>query len=135
MSDITISKDKNDLNLFFIYNFLTNSYWAKGRSMEQVKASIENSICYGIYKGEKQIGFARVISDTIVFAYIMDVFIIESERGNSYASKLMKHMLNDQSLVQVSQWHLKTKDAHQFYKIFGFNQLQNQEWFMERMIS
>lgn len=130
---ITISSDKNELDIHFIHKFLTNSYWAKGRTIEDVETSIKNSFCYGIYKNGKQIGFARVICDAVVFAYIMDVFIVEAERGKGYAQNMMHFLLNDNSLSKVNQWYLKTKDAHKFYSKLGFNQLKNEEWFMVKI--
>ena len=131
VTPIVISKDKEKLDVKVIYEFLTSSYWAKGRTYRDVQDSINNSTCYGVYKDEKLIGFARIITDTVVFAYIMDVFFIEAERGNGYALKLMEYILADESLKRVTQWYLKTKDAHQFYSKLGFNKLKNQEWFME----
>ena len=68
---IRISTDKDKLDISFIHKFLTNTYWAKGRTMEEVKTTIENSYCFGIYSNGKQIGFARVVTDYVVFAYIM----------------------------------------------------------------
>ena len=133
MSHLYVSKNKTKLERQLIHEFLTNSYWAKGRTPKEVQISIQNSTCYGLYKDDKQIGFARLITDSIVFAYIMDVFVIEEERGQGFASVLIDHILGDESLKRVSQWYLKTQDAHGFYKKFGFGQLKKQEWFMERV--
>lgn len=133
MENIFISNNKENLDISFIHQFLTNSYWANGRTFEQVKQSIDRSICYGLYKGKEQIGFARIISDTVVFAYLIDVFVVENERYKGYASKLMNYILKDETFRDVAQWYLKTKDAHQFYKTLGFNKLQNEEWFMEKI--
>ena len=130
---ITISSDKSKLDVAFIHKFLTTSYWAKGRTIEQVKKTIENSFCYGVYLNNKQIGFARIVSDTVVFAYILDVFIVEEERGKTYATILMNHFLNDKKLKEVTQWFLKTKDAHKFYKRYGFRRIDNAGWYMEKI--
>lgn len=135
MKKITISNEKERLDINFIYQFLTQSYWAKGRSLSDVKQSIENSMCYGVYIDDRQVGFARVLSDKVVFAYIMDVFIIEKERGKGFANDLMEFILNDQALEKVDQWYLKTKDAHTFYKKHGFEKLENPDWFMEMIKS
>ena len=86
---ITISTDKNELDVPFIQNFLKDIYWAAGRTIEEVQICIDSSVCFGIYKDDVQIGFARVITDYVVFAYVMDVFIAEEYRGYGYASILI----------------------------------------------
>ncbi|MFD2561806.1 GNAT family N-acetyltransferase [Aquimarina rubra] len=131
---IEISKRKAKLDIPLIHQFITNSYWVKGRTIKQVKTSINNSECFGLYLNGKQIGFARVISDKVVFAYIMDVFVINNERDNGYASQLMNHILNDKNYNQVQQWCLKTKDAHNFYSKFGFKNLDNEQWFLQHIL-
>jgi GNAT superfamily N-acetyltransferase len=89
MNDPLISDDKSKLDVELIHNFLTTSYWAKGRTIEEVKKSIEHSICFGVYKGGKQIGFARIVTDYTVIAYLMDVFILEEYRGNGFSKLLL----------------------------------------------
>nr|WP_315166729.1 hypothetical protein [uncultured Flavobacterium sp.] len=74
---ITISTDKNKLDVPFVHHFLKDIYWSAPRTLEEVQIAIDNSFCFGIYLDEKQIGFARVITDYVVFAYVMDVFIAE----------------------------------------------------------
>ena len=83
---IHVSTDKAKLDVLFIQNFLKDIYWAAGRTIEEVQICIDSSVCFGIYKDDVQIGFARVITDYVVFAYVMDVFIAEEYRGNGYAS-------------------------------------------------
>src|ERR1022692_843589 len=90
---IEVSTDKSKLDLPVIHNFLTNSYWASGRTMAQVKKSIENSTCFGLFLNQKQIGFARVASDQVAFAYLMDVFVLEEFRGKGYSKILLKAIL------------------------------------------
>jgi hypothetical protein len=77
---ITVSTDKNKLNLPFIQYFLKDVYWAAGRTIEEVQKTIDSSFCFGIYLDDEQIGFCRVITDYVVFAYVMDVFITEAHR-------------------------------------------------------
>ena len=84
---------------------------AKGRSKDKVITSIENSLCFGVYLDDKQIGFARVLTDYVVFAYIMDVFIVDEHRGKGYARDLMNTMLNQSELQEVKRWFLGTVDA------------------------
>lgn len=120
MKQILISKNKKKLNLKLIHRFLENSYWAKNRTLEQVKKSINHSICYGIYENDEQIGFARVITDHITFAYLADVFILEDKRGLGYSKKLMATILSDSTLLDVKSWYLITKDAQGLYEKFDF---------------
>jgi len=131
---ITVSKDKSKLDVPFIQNFLKDIYWAAGRTMEEVQRTIDASVCFGIYLDGKQIGFARVITDYIVFAYLMDVFISEEFRGNGYSSLLIENMMNDPELQEVKIWRLATTDAHFLYEKFGFTPLAHPEKMMEKVI-
>ncbi|WGH76937.1 GNAT family N-acetyltransferase [Tenacibaculum tangerinum] len=131
---ISISKEKSKLQLDVIYSFLTNSYWAKGRTMEEVENTIKNSLCFGIYDGELQIGFARVASDYTVFAYLMDVFILPEYRGNGYSKKLLHEIIHAPELATCKTWLLKTRDAHGLYKHFEFTELAHPERLMERLL-
>ncbi|OYX85324.1 MAG: GNAT family N-acetyltransferase [Flavobacteriales bacterium 32-34-25] len=132
---ITISTDKNKLDVPFIHNFLKDIYWSAPRTLEEVQICIENSFCFGIYLDGKQIGFARVITDYVVFAYVMDVFIDEKHRGNGYSSILIDAMMNEPELKQIKIWRLATTDAHFLYQKFGFNALAHPEKLMEKVIS
>lgn len=128
---IEISQDKSLLDVGLIHGFLTETYWAKGRTIEEVQTSINNCLCYGVYLNKKQIGFARVLTDKVVFAYIMDVFILPEYRGNGYSKLLMEEVLNTKELTSC-KWLLKTADAHGLYKQFGFEVDCNPERIMER---
>src|SRR4029453_8039108 len=130
--DITISTDKSRLDLEVIHNFLTTSYWATGRSIETIRRSIENSLAYGVYKGDRQVGFARVITDYATFAWIADVFILDSVRGQGLGKWLMEVILGDPELQGFRRWVLATKDAHELYRQFGFIDLHRPERWMER---
>lgn len=131
---ITISTDKTKLNVPFIQNFLKDVYWAAGRTIDEVQTTIDNSCCFGIYLNEVQIGFARVITDYVVFAYLMDVFITEENRGNGYSSILIEAMMNEPVLQEVKIWRLATSDAHFLYEKFGFKVLAHPEKMMEKVI-
>ena len=131
---ITVSTDKNKLNVPFIQNFLKDIYWAAGRTMEEVQITIDSSFCFGIYLNEEQIGFARVITDYVVFAYLMDVFITEEHRGKGYSSILIENMMNEPQLKEVKIWRLATSDAHFLYQKFGFTALANPEKMMEKKV-
>ena len=131
---IHVSTDKAKLEVLFIQNFLKDIYWAAGRTIEEVQICIDSSVCFGIYKDDVQIGFARVITDYVVFAYVMDVFIAEEYRGNGYASILIQAMLEEPQLQQVKIWRLATTDAHFLYEKFGFTTLAHPEKMMEKII-
>ncbi|WP_426094019.1 GNAT family N-acetyltransferase [Flavobacterium sp. DSR2-3-3] len=131
---VTVSTDKNKLNVMFVQQFLKDTYWATGRTMTEVQITIDNSFCFGIYLNEKQIGFARVITDYVVFAYVMDVFIVEEHRGKGYSSILINSMTTEPKLKEVKIWRLATLDAHFLYQKFGFKALENPEKMMEKKI-
>ena len=133
--NIEISTDKSLLDFDVIYGFLSESYWAKGRPLEIIKKSIENSLCFGVYLKGKQIGFARVVTDYATFAWIADVFIVENHRGNGYSKKLLESILLHPEMKNMKRWILATKDAHTLYNKFGFRQLKNPERFMEIVAS
>lgn len=131
---LTVSTDKTKLDVTFIQNFLKDIYWAAGRTVAEVQCTIDHSICFGLYLNEQQIGFARVITDHVVFAYVMDVFVDEQYRGKGYSSKLIEAMMNEPQLQQVKIWRLATRDAHFLYEKFGFTPLAYPERMMEKII-
>jgi GNAT superfamily N-acetyltransferase len=127
-----ISTDKRKLQLKVIHRYLSEeSYWAKHIPLEIVERSIENSLCFGVYFNDEQIGFARVITDYAVFAYLADVFILETHRGKGLSKKLMTYIMSHPKLQGLRVFALKTKDAHGLYKQFGFNLSPNPENSME----
>lgn len=129
---IHISTDRKKLQIDVIHQFLTETYWAKGRTIEEVRTTIENSLCFGVYINNKQIGFARVATDYIVFAYLMDVFILPEYQGKGYSKLLVKEILENTKLKKCG-WMLKTLDAHGLYKQFNFTELKHPEKVMERI--
>jgi len=130
---IAISTDKSKLNVPFIQDFLKDIYWAAGRTIEEVQVTIDSSVCFGIYLNDEQIGFARVITDYVVFAYLMDVFITPSQRGKGYSSVLIDAMMKEPQLKDVKIWRLATSDAHFLYEKFGFTRLAHPEKMMEKV--
>lgn len=132
---LIVSTDKGKLNVPFIQNFLKDIYWAAGRTIDEVQTTIDASFCFGIYLDDEQIGFARVVTDYIVFAYLMDVFIDATHRGKGYSSILIKAMMKEPQLQQVKIWRLATSDAHFLYEKFGFTPLAHPEKMMEKVIS
>jgi GNAT superfamily N-acetyltransferase len=129
---ITIDTDQNRLDLKTIHEFLTNSYWARGVPMEIVERSIRGSLCFGLYDGDQQVGFARVISDYATFAYLADVFVVASHRGRGLGKTLMATIVAHPSLQGLRRWLLATRDAHDLYAKFGFAPLAAPDRFMER---
>jgi GNAT superfamily N-acetyltransferase len=126
-----ISTDRTRLDLDLIHGFLTECYWARGIPREIVARSIENSLCFGVYDEGKQIGFARVISDCATYAYIGDVFVLESHRGKGIGKWLMECIMRHSSLQNLRRWSLVTEDAHGLYAQFGFTPLRSPERYME----
>lgn len=119
-----ISTDTSLLNVDLIHEFLTNdSYWAKGIPRSVVERSIANSICFGIYRGNEQVGFARVISDRATFAYLGDVFVLPEHRRKGLSKFLMKTIHAHPDLQNLRRWWLGTKDAHGLYAQFGWTRI------------
>ena len=129
-SEIQISTDKSQLDFNKVHREIKNSYWGSYRSEEQTKKTIENSICYGVFKGSEQIGFARVLTDEVVLAHIMDVIIFEGYKGKGFGKILMKYILKDARVRNVLSLTLKTKDAHSFYEKYGFKRVGNSDLWM-----
>lgn len=130
--EFTISTEKSRLDTDAIHKFLVEeSYWAKNRSREQTETAIENSICFGLYQGERQIGFARVVSDLATFAYIGDVYVLDEFRGRGLSKWLMETMIGHPELQGLRRWILATRDAHGLYEKYGFHELVHPERWME----
>ncbi len=128
-----ISTDRDRLDLDVVHGFLTNSYWARGIPRKTVENSIQHSLCFGIYEegGGAQVGFARVISDFATFAYIGDVFVLDTHRGLGLGKWLMECITQHPALQNLRRWMLATRDAHGLYAQFGFMPVQSPEIFME----
>jgi len=129
--ELIISTDKSKLNLELIYNFLNTAYWSKGRSTKIIDRSIKHSLCFGVYYKNKQLGFARVVTDCSIFAYLADVFVVEEYQGQGVGKKLIQTILNFSELKNIKRWMLATTDAHKFYSQFGFKGLEHPEKIME----
>ncbi len=128
-----VSTDQSKLDVPFIHAFLAHhSYWSKNIPELVVRKSIEGSVCFGMYKNDRQIGFARVITDKATFAYLADVFIDEPLRGKGLAQWMMQFILQHPELQGFRNWMLATRDAHGLYRKFGFNPLENPERIMKR---
>jgi GNAT superfamily N-acetyltransferase len=130
--NFTISTDPSRLDMDAICDFLTRSYWAQGRPRERTKRAFANSLVFGLYDANKQIGMARVISDYTIVAYLCDVFIHEEYRGRGLGKWLLETMLDHPDLRNVRRWLLATSDAHELYRQFGWDSLHEPENWMER---
>jgi N-acetylglutamate synthase-like GNAT family acetyltransferase len=128
---ITTEKDKMDIE--YIHHFLaTDSYWAENIPIEIVKKSIDGSLCFGVFEDEKQIGFARVVTDNATFGYLADVFIDEMYRGCGLSKWLMETIMSHPELQGFRTWMLGTKDAQGLYAQFGFKQLDEPDRIMRK---
>jgi GNAT superfamily N-acetyltransferase len=128
-----IDTDKRRLDIASIHRFLSNeSYWAKNRTLEQTLTAIENSLCFGLFKGREQVGFARVITDKATFAYLGDVYVLEAHRGQGLSKWLMKTIIEQPDLQGLRRWLLATRDAHGLYEEYGFRELIHPKRWMER---
>ncbi len=131
--DYLISTDRSRLDVELIHDFLSKtSYWASGRALDVVQRSIENSLAFGIYKENDQVGFARIVTDFATFAWVADVFVLPEHRGRGLSKWLMEVMLSHSRLQGFRRWVLATKDAHALYARFGFIPLHRPERWMER---
>jgi GNAT superfamily N-acetyltransferase len=127
------STNKSRLNINYIHAFLSiQSYWAKGVRLEIVKRSIAYSLAVGVYHNEKQIGFARVITDYTTFGYLADVFVEEAYRGRGISKNLVSFIFTLEELTELRRFMLATRDAHSLYARVGFKPLKNPEYFMEK---
>ena len=130
--EYTVTDDQNDLEMDTIYRFLHEaSYWAENIPRSIVEKSVANSLCFGLYHGKKQIGFARAISDYATFAYIADVFVVPGHQGKGLGKWLISCILTHPELQGLRRWMLATLDAHGLYEQSGFVGLRHPEWFLE----
>lgn len=129
-----LSTDRGQLDFAAVHSYLSNqSYWAKGLAPDRLRRSIEHSLTFGVYDdANRQVGFARVVTDTTSVAYMLDVFILPDYQGRGIGSWLVQCILEHPDLVNVKTWMLKTHDAHDVYRKFGFRELEHVEHWMER---
>lgn len=130
--DYTISDDAARLDLDAIHGFLSRSYWSPGIPRATVARAIANSLCFGVYLGTEQVGFARLVTDRATFAYLADVFVLEPHRGRGLSRALMELVLSHPEVQGLRRWLLATRDAHGLYRKFGFVDLANPAVFLTR---
>ena len=127
-----VSTDPARLDLEAIWSFLSRAYWATDRSQEEIARSLQNSLCFGLFDGAKQIGLMRVVSDMTIFAYLCDVFVQEDYRGQGLSKWLLSCVMSHPDLQSIRRWILLTRDAHGLYRQFGFTELKAPERYMEK---
>ena len=130
-SPIVVTTDRSLLDLDVIHGFLSTSYWARGIPRELVARSIEHSLCFGAFADGAQVGFARVITDHATFAYVCDVFVLESHRRRGVGKSLMAAIRSHPELQGLRRWTLSTRDAHGLYRQYGFREPRYPERLLE----
>jgi GNAT superfamily N-acetyltransferase len=130
--DFLISTDPGLLDLPLLHDYLANrSYWATGRPLESVRSTVENSLCFGVYEQRRQVGFARVVTDRANFAWLADVFVLETHRGRGLSKWLLACIMDHRELRAVRRFFLGTRDAHGLYEQYGFKRLSDPSQYME----
>ena len=131
-AEVSIITDPSRLDLDVIYGFLSrSSYWAAGIPRELVARALRHSTCFGAFDGNEQVGFVRVISDHATFAYVCDVFVLDSHRGRGVGKQLMAAVKSHPDLQGLRRWVLFTRDAHELYRQFGFSEARHPDRLME----
>lgn len=130
--EFSISTDKNRIDIGVVHRFLSTSYWAQNIPLHVVEKSIRGSLCFSLFHQQKQIGIARVITDEATFAYLADVFIMESYRGRGLSKWLMEVIISYPGLQGLRRFLLATRDAHGLYRQFGFSALLPTDRWMQR---
>ena len=130
--EFTISTDREKLDLHFIHDFLSGqSYWVPGVPFERVQKAADHSLNFGLYHGDKQIGYARIVTDFTRIAYLADVFITDAYRGRGLSKWLIQVIMDHPDLQHLSRWMLNTRDAHGLYEQFGWTKPIRPETYLE----
>lgn len=127
-----VTTDKGRLDLSLVHSFLKTSYWAGGIPAEVVRRSVKNSLTFGLFRDDEQVGFARVVTDYATFAYLADVFVLEPHRGQGLGKWMMEVVFSYPELQDLRRWMLATRDAHGLYRKYGFAELEEPQIFMEK---
>ena len=129
--DYRLSFSVEDMDVDAIHAYLSQSYWAGGIPRMTVARAVSNSLCFGLFQGAAQIGFARVVTDKSTFAYLCDVYVLEAHRGQGLSKWLMEAVHAHPDLQGLRRFMLGTKDAHGLYAQFGFKPLASPPRLME----
>lgn len=132
--DFVMTTDKNLMDIVMIHQYLsTESYWAKNIPLAIVERSISNSLNFGVFHQEKQIAYARIITDYSTIAYLGDVFVLSDFRGKGISKWLIKEITEHPPLQGLRRWILLTADAHGLYKKYGWESIPQPEKWMEKV--
>lgn len=115
-----ISSDQEEMDVDAVHAYLTRSYWAEGITRDTVAKSLRWSLCFGVFLGSEQVGFARAVTDRATYAYLADVYVLEEHRGHGLGKRLVAAVLAHPELQGLRRTHLRTQDAHGLYRQFGF---------------
>lgn len=132
--DYAVSTDPARLDFDAIHAYLTRSYWSPGISRELVERAAANSLCFGLYRGDEQVAYARVVTDQATFAYLCDVYVLEAHRGQGLSKWMMQSIQAHPGLQHLRRFMLATRDAHGLYAGFGFAPLAHPERLMEIVV-
>lgn len=130
--EFSISSDPARTDVDAVHAFLARSYWARGVARDVVERSIQHSLCFGMFHGGRQIGFARVITDRATYGYLADVYVLEEFRGRGLGKWLVDCVINHPELQCCRKLALATRDAYWLYAPFGFKPLKHPEEHLER---
>jgi GNAT superfamily N-acetyltransferase len=131
MTTYEFTCDKQRLDIDAIHAFLVQSYWSPGIPRAVVERAIANSLCFAVFHNDKQVGFARVITDQATFAYLADVYILPEHRGQGLSKRLVEQVIQHPQLQGLRRMMLATLDAHGLYAKYGFKPLAAPERVME----
>jgi len=131
MGEVEISTDAARMDVDAVHAFLAQTYWARGIPRETVARAMAHSLCFGVFDGGAQVGFARVVTDQATFAYLADVYLLESHRGRGLARRLVQAVLAHPRLQGLRRWLLVTRDAHALYRQQGFEPVAHPDRIME----
>ena len=126
-----ITTDTARMDVPAIHAFLSQTYWSSGIPLGVVQRAIANSLCFGVFSGKEQVGFARVISDKATFAYLADVYILAAHRGKGLSRRIMEQVIAHPDLQNLRRMLLATRDAHALYAQYGFKPLAAPDRMME----
>ena len=132
MSACFVTTDPAKIDREIVYRFLSQSYWARGIPRAVLERALANSLCFSLFDGEEQVGFARVVTDRASFAYLADVFVVPTHRGRGLSKLLMETIVAHPDLQGLRRWVLVTADAHGLYARYGFTPLAKVDGYMER---
>ena len=128
----TITTDKSRLDLNAVHQYLSKqSYWSPNIPLETVQNAAAHSLTFAVLHGDEQVGYARIISDYSIFAYLGDVYILEAHQGQGLSKWLMETIMGHPDLQNLRRWILATRDAHGLYAQYGWKPIANPSIWME----